>query len=36
MKRLVVRERAHGADSVVQADELVAGVGLHGLVLRES
>ena len=35
MKRLVVRQRAHGADAVVQADELVAGVSLHGLVLRE-
>ena len=35
MKRLVIRERAHGADSIVQADELVAGIGLHNLVLRE-
>ncbi len=35
MKRLVVRERAHGANPVVQTNELVAGIGLHGLVLRE-
>ena len=35
MKRLVVRERTHGADAVVQADELVTRVSLHGLVLRE-
>jgi hypothetical protein len=36
MKRLAIRERTHGTDAVVQADELVAGVSLHGLVLRES
>jgi hypothetical protein len=35
MKRLFIRERTHGTDAVVQADELIAGIGLHGLVLRE-
>jgi hypothetical protein len=35
MKRLRVRKRAHGANPVVQTNELVAGIGLHGLVLRE-
>jgi hypothetical protein len=36
MKRLAIRQRTHGTNAVVQPDELVAGVGLHGLVLRES
>jgi hypothetical protein len=36
MKRLGIGERAYGADAVVQADELVAGVGLHSSVLRET
>ncbi len=34
MKRLGIRQRTHGTDAVVQADELVAGVSLHGSVLR--
>jgi len=35
MKRLAIRQRTHGADAVVQPDELITGVGLHNLVLRE-
>src|ERR1035437_6591485 len=35
MKRLVVRERTHGTGAVSQVDKLVAGMGLHDLVLRE-
>jgi len=34
MKRLVIRKRAHGTNAVVQADELVAGAGLHSSILR--
>src|ERR1035437_917808 len=35
MKRLVIRKRTHGTGAVSQVDKLVAGIGLHGLVLRE-
>jgi hypothetical protein len=35
MKRLVISKRTHGTGAVSQVDKLVAGIGLHDLVLRE-
>src|SRR5208282_6277168 len=35
MERLGIRKRTHGTNAVVQADELVAGAGLHSSFLRQ-
>src|ERR1035441_1583368 len=35
MERLVIRKGTHGTNAVVQANELVAGAGLHSSFLRQ-